>query len=476
MPRVRGINAPALLCVMSLPGKFRVTFFGSPCAVPLVGGVDIDKRHGSCFLPKVSKMRPRFAVVTGNLPPSSSARWRGKVFHNTYTWKGRTRAVRGWSVKLQHQGRRRTFSLTARTQEGAAAEAEELYVRLLAEGWEVVDKLAAQRSGRSFDKTDVRHWKKRLLIRKGDFPAAIDAKPAFSAHIDHAGAGYYFPLAVTDPDSAAAKALMIYQTVRNRGWKIAGQTFPREVCLAFHWASAPLLWTYTTIHTMPLANNEPAPPAVGKSASERCFAVADADLGIRRALVRHLERHLGWRGIAVPDVEAASAAQGAVFCLLNTDLHNTTGLPMPSRLTTLPGGVPAIAYSVHADSDAAFVAPQGGIASYLYKRLTPDCILEPVQTALEGASISFESLQRAAQSYFRSVLKTATDLEPSSTSTLLTQREQQVLSLLCKGYVDKEIASALGISPWTVRGHLKHVFAKLKVRSRIEAMLWEGAK
>jgi DNA-binding CsgD family transcriptional regulator len=69
-----------------------------------------------------------------------------------------------------------------------------------------------------------------------------------------------------------------------------------------------------------------------------------------------------------------------------------------------------------------------------------------------------------------------TDLEPSSASTLLTQREQQVLSLLCKGYVDKEIASALGISPWTVRGHLKHVFAKLKVRSRIEAMLWEGAK
>ena len=420
---------------------------------------------------EVSKMRPRMSV-TASPQPSPEARWRGRVFHNTYTAKGRTVAVRGWSVKLQHQGRRRTFSLTARTQDGAQAEAEEIYVRLLTEGWDVVDKLASQRSGRGFEKTDVRHWKKRLLVRTSYLPAAGEGKPTFSAHIDHAGVGYYFPLGVADADSAAAKALMIYQTVRNRGWEAAGQTFPREVCLSFHWASAPLLWTYATLHTMPPANAELAEPAAG----EQYFLVAEADLGIRCALAAHLTCQVGWRCIAVSDLAAANSHRKAAFCLLNADLHNKTGQPMPSQLTTLPGGVPALAYSVHSDSDAAFVAPPGGISSYLFKRLSPDRILEPVQTALDSASLSFESLQRAAQSYFRSVLKTVNDLDPSSASALLTPREQQVLGLLCKGKVDKEIAAALGISPWTVRGHLKHVFAKLKVRSRIEAMLWEGAK
>jgi len=420
-------------------------------------------------------MRPRPIAAGPTLPPPGT-HWRGRVFHNTYTWHGRTVAVRGWSVKLQHQGRRRTFSLTAQTAEGAAAEAEELYVRLSTGGWEAVDKFAALGSGRGFDKTDIRHWKKRLVIRRSDLPAALDGKPTFSAHIDHAGVGYYLPLGVAEAEAAAAKALMIYQTVRNRGWKMASQTFPREVCVAFHWASEPLLWTYTNIHTMPLAQVGPPEPTAGKTWREQYFLLAEADPGVRRALAWHLARQGSWRCIAVADLEAASAERKAIFCFINADLQNKTGLPIPSRLTTLQGGIPALAYSVHADSDTAFIAPQGGISSYLYKRLTPDRILEPVQSALAGASITFESLQRAAQSYFRSVLKTVADLEPSSASRLLTQREQQVLGLLCKGYVDKEIASALGISPWTVRGHLKHVFAKLKVRSRIEAMLWDGAK
>jgi DNA-binding NarL/FixJ family response regulator len=183
--------------------------------------------------------------------------------------------------------------------------------------------------------------------------------------------------------------------------------------------------------------------------------------------------------MAVSTIEAARAQcadQGAGLCLINADLQNRTGLPMPARLTTLTGRVSALAYSVHADSDAAFVAPQGGLSNYFYKRLPLDRLLEPIQTALNHAPVSFESLRHAAQSYFRSVLNTVTDLEPASASVLLTPREQQVLGLLCKGHVDKEIAAAMGISPWTVRGHLKHVFAKLQVRSRIEAMLWSGAK
>jgi DNA-binding NarL/FixJ family response regulator len=53
----------------------------------------------------------------------------------------------------------------------------------------------------------------------------------------------------------------------------------------------------------------------------------------------------------------------------------------------------------------------------------------------------------------------------------LTPRENEVLLLLSKGCVDKEIAQALGISAWTVHGHIKKIFERLQVRTRTEAVV-----
>ena len=52
----------------------------------------------------------------------------------------------------------------------------------------------------------------------------------------------------------------------------------------------------------------------------------------------------------------------------------------------------------------------------------------------------------------------------------LTPRQEEILGLLAKGFVTKEIASELGISYDTVRFHLKEIYAKLHVRSRTEAV------
>ena len=45
------------------------------------------------------------------------------------------------------------------------------------------------------------------------------------------------------------------------------------------------------------------------------------------------------------------------------------------------------------------------------------------------------------------------------------------MELLSKGFVDKEIAQAMGISAWTVHGHIKHIFERLHVRTRTEAVI-----
>ena len=53
----------------------------------------------------------------------------------------------------------------------------------------------------------------------------------------------------------------------------------------------------------------------------------------------------------------------------------------------------------------------------------------------------------------------------------LTPRENEVLLLLSKGGVDKEIAQAMGISVWTVHGHIKKIFERLSVHTRTEAVI-----
>jgi ATP/maltotriose-dependent transcriptional regulator MalT len=54
---------------------------------------------------------------------------------------------------------------------------------------------------------------------------------------------------------------------------------------------------------------------------------------------------------------------------------------------------------------------------------------------------------------------------------LLTRREREVLALICEGLTNDEVASRLYLSPATVKLHLRHTFAKLRVRSRTEAVL-----
>jgi DNA-binding NarL/FixJ family response regulator len=53
----------------------------------------------------------------------------------------------------------------------------------------------------------------------------------------------------------------------------------------------------------------------------------------------------------------------------------------------------------------------------------------------------------------------------------LTRREREVLVLLSKGRMDKEIAQAMGISIWTVHGNIKNIFKRLQVHNRTEAVI-----
>jgi len=424
----------------------------------------------------MSKQRPSKAAGQGRAGPRTSlADWFRRLYRNSYTRGGRRIVLEGWSVKIQHRRRRHTFSLQAKSRRKAAAEARVIYETLRTEGWESVMGGGSGRMQRVEGPalTDARYWRERLLKRLYRFPASGEGEQDLAVWVEHAGQGYYFPLGVSDPDSAAVRALRIYRTAVERGWDALSLSFPRELIVGFEWYSNPVMWTYTTIHTL-VARRPGSDAAEARSFPHLArVLVAEEDVGIRRALCWCIDQLAG--AYAVPCDSAASftrefESRRPHMVLLNHNLTGRLGVNLNGQVTMLPPSVPALGYSTCVDGDQLFVSTPGGAQGYLLKRVKPTRLLEPIFDDAGRPNFSASGLQDRVKMYFKALLQPRSDPEASQLARL-TRREREVLDLLSKGCVDKEIAQALGISAWTVHDHIKNIFERLGVRTRTEAVV-----
>ena len=91
-------------------------------------------------------------------------------------------------------------------------------------------------------------------------------------------------------------------------------------------------------------------------------------------------------------------------------------------------------------------------------------VREAIQEVLTGgAPMSSSIARRIVEAFHAPSSDEGDDLSP---------RENEVLKLVADGLVNKEIAMELGISVQTVRVHVKHIYEKLHIRSRVEAANW----
>ena len=156
--------------------------------------------------------------------------------------------------------------------------------------------------------------------------------------------------------------------------------------------------------------------------------------------------------------------------LLNRNLAGRIGFKSAGTVAALQPGVPALTYSVHVDGDQMFVATPGGAGGNLLKRVNPERLLEPILKVANRSELLTEDFLVRVKCYFQELLQVSSSHE-SLALAKLTRREREVLELLSKGCVDKEIAQTMGISVWTVHGHVKNVFERLHVRTRTEAVI-----
>jgi len=151
--------------------------------------------------------------------------------------------------------------------------------------------------------------------------------------------------------------------------------------------------------------------------------------------------------------------------LMDINLPGMSGVQCTEQLKPLLPRTQILMLTAYENSDLIFESLRSGASGYLMKNTEPDDIVQAVEQVHAGGSPMSMQIARKVVSHFQEIKK------PSAEFEQLTPREKEILSLLAKGFLYKEIADQLQITLSTVRGHLHLVYEKLHVQSRSEAII-----
>ncbi len=398
----------------------------------------------------------------------TSEHWERRLFRNSFTYRGERRWVRGWCIKVQWEGTRRTVRLTAENRDAAAREAVEIVSELRRGGWVGVDARMAGGSGgggwgRTAPLVGVRKYVSDLHEGFG--------RELFGG-IAHDGVVEQIALGTEDPNAARLRAADIQSEVSRLGWRRVRLAHPREVTVAVFWEANPMICTYTTILTVPEAGGILSRSVAGPAGGWQVLVV-EPDGPVRRALVRWLgmaEKVASVRGCSSP----ANAPRGGAWDLILTN-RSLGPAALRGWVRQADGGLAAgpriLEHGLYPDSDAIFASVSGVSRGYFLKRLPPARLIEPLLKAYpEGRGVAPMEEDRQIRRYFQGALEPV-DATVDPPGPVFSQRETQVLDLLERGFSDKEVGNELKISVWTVHSHLKRIFGKYGVRTRTEAVV-----
>lgn len=151
--------------------------------------------------------------------------------------------------------------------------------------------------------------------------------------------------------------------------------------------------------------------------------------------------------------------------VMDINLPDGSGIEGVARLKRLLPHTQILIFSACDDHEQIFEALRAGASGYLLKRTAPRELLSAIHEIKRGGvPMSGEVARKVLQSFQRGLTKT-------EMTDSLTAREQEILQLLAEGGPSREMAQRLCISVDTVNSHLKHIYGKLQVRSRTEAVI-----
>lgn len=201
----------------------------------------------------------------------------------------------------------------------------------------------------------------------------------------------------------------------------------------------------------------------------RTVAIVEDDAGIRENLVALLNGSAAYQCVAAcasgEDALARVPAAKPDVVLMDINLPRMSGIECVARLKARMPDLLVLMLTVYEDGDSIFRALKAGASGYLIKRLATDKLLEAIEDVCTGGAPMSCQIARKVVQFFHQA-------GPSDeVSENLSPRETEILELLVAGCFFKEIADQLGIGGETVRTHVNHIYRKLHVRSRTEAVV-----
>ncbi len=151
--------------------------------------------------------------------------------------------------------------------------------------------------------------------------------------------------------------------------------------------------------------------------------------------------------------------------LMDIQLPGMSGVECVARLKELLPDVQVIMLTVYADPDRIFSAIRAGASGYLLKRSATERLFQAIREVQAGGAPMSGAIARKVFGYFQDQQAPKTEAEKLST------REREILELIIAGLSNKEIAGRLSMSVLTLRWHLKQIYKKLHVHSRVEVVL-----
>jgi DNA-binding NarL/FixJ family response regulator len=212
---------------------------------------------------------------------------------------------------------------------------------------------------------------------------------------------------------------------------------------------------------------------VQTSVTEIRILLADDHNVMRAGLKLLLERHPGFRVVGEAS-DGYEAVETAIACkpdvvVLDIAMPRLSGIEAAKRITTQLPQTAIIILSMHSDEGYVLRALKAGAKGYLLKDSAESDLIKAIEVLNKGkAFFSPEISKVLAEDYVREInVRGAEDRYD-----LLTPREREILQLLIEGRSNKDIASLLNLSLYTVETHRKNLQSKLNIHGFPELILY----
>ena len=202
------------------------------------------------------------------------------------------------------------------------------------------------------------------------------------------------------------------------------------------------------------------------------------DNTVRDFVLRTLQLRADWTLVgsaaSYRQAQAEAADAAANVYLVDLGLPDGRGEDLLRSLAKTNPGSELLVFTVFGDETRLIDAIEAGATGYVLKGCTGEELIHAIEQILEGGAPISSLLARMLLKKLRSVQDSLPPVKADALAAdggvLLSERETDVLKLVAQGYVNKEIARKLDISGHTVGSHIKNLYRKLAVNTRVQVV------